>query len=767
MRPLTITVIALFIYLAGGASLCVYAQDSPDGGSKLTVPWDEFKKLIDLENDEMVLSLETFQKLVAQAGGGITPAQTLPNGDVVLTRSQFKSLVDRMKPPTPAGPSPPFACLITKATYTGTMGENNTDFEATFVVHVLKRDAYVKVPILPASTALADVRVDGEPALVTVENDFHNVVLPQPGEYTVTATYSVKSSLEKGPHRIDLAIAQTPITLLSLTMPLEGIDVRIPQAQQVLTQRVDEGTRVSAVIGQGREISVQWSKTIAAAEKLPSKLYAEGRHLISIQDDVLETQSAINYTILHSEVNGVRLVIPEDVNVLAVSGDGVGDWQESTQENQRVLTIPFAYGKKGEVTVYVTTEKALSESGLANTFTGMRTLDTVRETGYLGIELATSAEVIAGESDGLESIAVQKLPGDLVNRSARPLMMGFKYLRHPFSLVFDVNKHDKVAVPVATINSASIVTLFTEDGKLVHRLVYQVRNNAKQFLELQFPDETDIWSVLVNDEPVEPSVNGSGKLLVPLIRSTSAGNKLNTFPVEVIYCTVRDGFSPLGTSETELPTVDILVSQLMWSVYLPNDYAYMYFQSTLEKEEIIRGVNVLTQARRQYDNSALQKIKPDRGDGVARGNMNMYYIGNDAQSSFRNFPQVESQAIDQMNAEIEFSGRLEGLSGSSAGAATATGVLPVHIRVPTSGQVYRFARTVIRPGDPLSFSVAYTRLWVISLLKWVVAAFVALIVWWNRHRLVRNVRVAARFVEKRMQTRASSKQPAGETGATP
>lgn len=751
----TITIVVVALCLLGGVP-GARAQDASDGGSKLTVPWDEFKKLIDLDGDEMIISLETFRKLVAQTGAEVTPSHTLANGDVVLTRDQFNRLVDQMKPPSPTGPPPPFSHLITKATYTGDMQDGSTRFEAAFVVHVLQRGAYVRVPILPAGTALADMRVDGEPALVIVENGYHNVVLPEPGEYAVTAEYSVKSSLDKGPHKIDLAIAQTPITLLSLTMPLENIDVEIPQAQQVLTEPTEHGTIVTAVVGQNDGISVSWRKTVTAVDRLPAKLYAETHHLISIQDDVLKTQSAIHYTILHSEVDGVRLSIPDDVNILSVSGEGVGDWQEATQDDQRILTIPFTYGKKGAAAVYVTTEKALSESGLANAFSGLRTLDTVRETGFIGIELATSAEVIASDSEGLESLAVQKLPQPLINRSARPLMMGFKYLKHPFSAVFDIKKHDKVAVPVATINSASVVTLFTEDGKMVHRLVYQVRNNAKQFVEIQLPEMTDVWSVFVNNEPVESSINGNGKLLVPLIRSQAVGGTLSTFPVEVIYCTVQGGFSPLGTRESVLPTVDVLVSQLMWSVYLPNDYAYMYFQSTLEKEEMIRGVNVLTHERRRYDQDVMRKLGLRGGREMPEpAQVQEAYLGTKAQSSFRNFPLEADEALRQMNAEIEFGGRLEGIA-DNVSAVTATGVLPVHIRVPTSGQVYRFARTIIQPSDPLSFRVVYSQLWVITLLKWMLAALVALVLFWNRRRLMRlartgleSGRAAARWLRAR------------------
>ena len=211
--------------------------------------------------------------------------------------------------------------------------------------------------------------------------------------------------------------------------------------------------------------------------------------------------------------------------------------------------------------------------------------------------------------------------------------------------------------------------------------------------------------------------------------------------------------------------------------------------------------------------------------------MEKLYRGNKAQSTFRNFPMEKDKALQQLKNELEFSGRLEGLADLSEMPAvsgqTATGVLPVHIRVPTGGQVYRFARTIIQPSDPLSFSVVYTRLWVLSLFKWFLVALIALTAYWNRRRLMRIVRFAVaraeaaagwirnnervlgryaqsivtpiillglvvifsnislkltllffllfvvsvsyhfmRFLKKRLQMRTEAKEPAGETGAT-
>ena len=747
-RKILTILTATMLLVLSGMSADTYAEDATNKGSNLTVPWDEFKKLLHLDENEIVISLLTFQKLLAQTGAKTTPPHTLKEGNVVLTRAEFNKLVDQMKPPEGPDIQPPFDYLITKAIYSGKMKNNNTSFTGTFNVHVLKKDVYLKVPLLPQSIALKEEKVDGKQAQIVSENGYHKVVLSKSGEYVVIASFSLKSSLEKGPHKVDLTIQQTPITLLELEMPLTNIDVEIPQAQQVLTSLKGNATVVSAIIAPGHAISVRWRKKVAVTEKVPPKLYSEIYHLISIEDDALKINSEINYNILHSEIDDVRLAIPEDVNVLRVSGEGVGEWQEVVQNDQRLLFIPFTYGKKGIVKINVVAEKPLSEKGTTHAFSGLRALDTVRETGFIGIELNTSAEAKVAESEGLENFAVQKLPRPLYNKSAKPLILGFKYLKHPYGLVLDIKKHEKIALPVATISSASVVTLFTEDGKVVHRLVYNVRNSAKQFLEIQLPEKADVWSVFVSNEPVESSLNKTGKLLVPLIRSRSVNNRLDTFPVEVIYCLVEETFSPLGIRNVSLPAVDLLVSQFIWSVYLPNDYSYIYFESTLEKEEMIRGLNVFSGLQRRYDYdevamSDVNELVDTKSHEIQSDKLRKVYKGADYMSRFRNLPLREEQMARQVGAELEFGGRLKGLTQQAAPAVsrtegkTGTGVLPIQIEVPTGGQVYRFAKTIIKSEDPLTISVTYTQRWLTKTVKWLIFLFMVWIIYLMRKILNR------------------------------
>ena len=719
----------------------VIAQEKTESGSQVTVPWEEFKKLLNLDGNNIVIPLQTFHKMLAQTGIKTVPAYSVKDGNVTLSRTEFQKLVDQMKTPLDPTANPPFDYLITKAEYTGKMSDNTTEFAGTFTIHVLKTDGFLSIPILPQNMALYELSVNNKQALIVSEGGYYKILVNVPGQYSIKANFSVKSALDKGPHKIDLYIQQTPITMLNLELPIKDADIEIPQAQQLAIKPKGSSTLVSAILVPGNMISIRWRKKAPETEKIPVKLYAEVYHLISIEDDAFKINSEIAYNILHSEIDGVRFTIPDNMNVLTISGEGIGEWQEISQNGQRIIQIPFTYGKKGPVSIYISSETPLTENGIANAFTGLKALDCVRETGFIAVELNTSAEVILAENNGLEKIAVQKLPQVLFNKSVKPLLFGFKYLKHPFSAVFDVKKHEKIAVPMAVVNSANAVTLFTEDGKIVHRIIYNIRNSAKQFLEVSLPKDADVWSVFVGSQPVESSLNSQGKLLIPLIRSRSVNDQLDTFPVEIIYALAGDRFGSFGTRAAMLPEIDLIVSQMIWSVYLPNDYTYNYFNSTLEKEEIIRGVgNLFGEARRDYNSSdmddVLDSISEDEAPATQVDKLKRAYSRNESKSQFRNVPMAEEQIASQMKAEIGFSNRIDviqkqGVSGS------ATGLMPIQIQIPTSGQVYRFARTIIKSDDVLSVEVYYSSSWTNNGFRWIIYLFIALILWLIRKQLKR------------------------------
>ena len=117
------------------------------------------------------------------------------------------------------------------------------------------------------------------------------------------------------------------------------------------------------------------------------------------------------------------------------------------------------------------------------------------------------------------------------------------------------------------------------------------------------------------------------------------------------------------------------------------------------------------------------------------------YKGKDYQSRFRNLPLKEEQLQSQVDAELNFSGRLEGRTQQTgeppriAGGTSATGVMPIQIQVPTGGQVYRFDKTIVKSEDPLTIKIFYVQYWIIKTIKWLIILIIILFLYIKRKNL--------------------------------
>ena len=88
------------------------------------------------------------------------------------------------------------------------------------------------------------------------------------------------------------------------------------------------------------------------------------------------------------------------------------------------------------------------------------------------------------ELDGLTPIDVKELPAELWQAAQHPILLSYKYLKHPYRLVLDVKRHEDVPVLASTIDAAWVTTFQTKEGKLLHSALLQVKNTHKQFVEL-------------------------------------------------------------------------------------------------------------------------------------------------------------------------------------------------------------------------------------------------------------------------------------------
>ncbi|MBN2619997.1 hypothetical protein JXB22_02815, partial [candidate division WOR-3 bacterium] len=500
-------VIMVLGLLIGGIATMLHGappvEDDPT--SQVRISWEEFKDLLKLDTDEIKLTWDEFKRLLAQTGKEVKVEYNVQDGEVTLKREQFKKLLDQMQGPEAVSLKPPIDYLITKAEYTGVMEQKSTTFKARFSVEIFDRErtAYPKLRLLPKDVALRDIKIDGKPALVLVENGWYVLTTDTTGQHTIDAEFSVKSDLDSKPYALAVTIPQTAITLFKLEVPLKDISVEIPSEKHMTVAHGAGHTSIEAQLATTGVLQVKLQRTVAQNRgDGPAKIYSDVMNLLSIDDGVLRVTSRFEINIIQHTINEIELTVPEGYSVLYVNsetGQEMRGWRTRMDNGNEALTIPLHGDIEGRLYFAVVAEKMFNNTDEVM-FSGFAVRNAIRQTGYIGAEKLSSAEAQISFIDNIDRIDVLDLPRELVALSTKPLLFGLKYAQQPFAMTIAVTKHEELPVVHTVIDNANVVTVFLKDGKVISRVVYSIQNTEKQFLELSLPDGAEIWSLYVDGE---------------------------------------------------------------------------------------------------------------------------------------------------------------------------------------------------------------------------------------------------------------------------
>jgi hypothetical protein len=723
---------ALFLILTGlicfvflhNALLAKEQSLGPSTTGQISLPWDKFQKLLNLDEERISLDIDEFVAIARQTGARDLPPFAIKEGRIMLKRDDFKKLLNSMQPPKADPTLGDF--LLTSAYYEAKIQKESTEVRATFNIEVLPRNGrqdFLLVPLLRRELAIKALTLDGKDALIAEKNGYHAVAVAREGSHKAVAVFTIATDLKRGPQSISFPVPRTPIIKLTMEIPLPSIQPEIPSATSIKRIEKRNSTIIEAVLSPTEHVRVAWSRIIPEAEKGPAKIYADLWQLLSIEDDALRVRAAASINVLQNTITGIALRMPDNYQILEVTGQVVSDWKEKEVKGQKMLELSLKTPRQGKFDFLIKAERIFEDQTVVADFNGFALPSSVREKGFIAVEMKGSAEAKVTEAEGLDRASFTELPSQLVSYSAKPLIFAYKYLRHPYRLVLDIAKHKELPVISTVVDSASGITLFTEDGKLVHRLTYTVRNTWKQFMEVALPKDAELWGAYVDGKSVKPSKNEKDRILIPLNRSQSSEGGLAPFDVELVYFQKAKKFGWFGVKESSFAIPDLMMSRVIWSMYLPFGYSFVHFGGTMEKEKIARGISRLlglgkrtvhySELSRQYRfaprSSAPRPGKEEKRQWEAdkkRKALSMLQRQRALQSDFgKNLPVDEEIIADQLSKEMSFGAKLDEVARVGG---TATGVMPIRVQVPTFGQVYRFAKQIVS-DEPLTVEATYVK----------------------------------------------------------
>ncbi|MEZ4318108.1 MAG: hypothetical protein R3F61_11410 [Myxococcota bacterium] len=500
-------------------------------------------------------------------------AQDTKPDRVTLTLTEFLQMYEATKNRPEKPEKAPRSYALSHATYNGRVVFDDDEptsavFNAKFTVEVLKKDGWARIPVLDQSVAVQKARVGGVDAPLVLENGAYTLVTDKVGRFEVDVEFATGVTTDRGSSGFSFPLQPSGATELTLAVPsAQDLDFTVANAR-LKQDRVQGGNRVvEATLPATGSLAVSWQREIQEADKQDARLYSEVHTLVGVGDGLMRATATVNETILFAGIDQVRVKVPSDMTVLDVRGNGLRDW---TLADDGTLTALLNYEAEGSYQLVIDMEKVLG-TGKVNAPI-VQPLGVERSKGWLGVQALGALEIT---DDGVKNAApvdVRTLPGSILGVTGTPVLLGYKYLANNPEIPLSVSEHDEVDVLVTLLDQAEATTMFTQDGRRLTSVRYQVRNNRRQFLRLKLPDGAELWSASVAGRAVQPAQSDE-RLLIPLVRSQATGGALAAFAVEVVYVESGEGpnASGKGAFEATMPFADAPATYVAWTVYAPWD----------------------------------------------------------------------------------------------------------------------------------------------------------------------------------------------------
>ena len=499
--------------------------------------------------------------LVTGALIGATPAARAqdparPDGWVVLALDDYRALRARAFPSTPDPLPPPVDATLTRVDYDLRVNGETVTGEARLTVDVLKQ-GWVSIQ-MPAGMLVRGARLEGRPTAL-VDGTPPRVLISRNGRSVLALEIVIPVEAAGGLESMTLPPSTSALSSVTLTVPRTGVDLTVGGGFVAEQTESTTDNRWTVYGSPGRPLTFSWKRKIDDRRStLPLRARARITEIVALGEENTQITASVRVEIVQGLAREIVLSTPEGVTVNQVTGATVADWSHS----QGSLTVSFLEPLTTVSSIVVSAETRAPRDGVVG-IPILRLPMAERETGGVAVDVVGAGEITDRQPRGFDPADPSDL-GDIIEGRESPSMVAFGFTplagSAPRTLSVTVSRYTPQAVLVANVEEARYEALAAEDGKLLVRARYAVRNNQRAFLALRLPPQSVLWSAMLAGRPVRPGVSADGAYLLPLQKGRT-GENAPTFVVELVYLQRSTAWTGKGDARVELPAVDLPVSR--------------------------------------------------------------------------------------------------------------------------------------------------------------------------------------------------------------
>ena len=530
----------------------------------------------------------------------------IENKNVFVRQKDYESLKERKLPAPKEEIKAPQSYTISEASFKiDILGEGVTA-KGTYKINKLD-DEWVLIPFLQDNVALTEASLNGQKALTTSYNSitdkskftnynnlsggYYYLPLKKRGFYTLTTTHT--QDISKGdPKSFRFNLPDIPIVTLYGFINKKNIEFSAPNAVALASKNIENGTKLFASLTPGNAIELSFSpkatqQEIKNAKKATPMIKSTTFSKIEVGRGNLKGTIQVDLDINHKPQGDFTFLLPEndslEIDFVKTSNKNTEIVDPAPNVKNGILPVELTAPVEGPLNLTIQFRKGFDSSSFETRIPpiSLKSPYLEREEGYVGVLEITNVEAkLSPDQDTgkIQLIPQQDLKGFLQGLNTAVAFKYFKYKEDsdklPYDIDISVKKYENAAVNEANISEASILTVVSTDGRLFNKVLYKVNNTRKQFMSIQLPKGSSLWSVYVDGESEQASIKDEKENIysIPLAKTINAGKPDGT-PIEIVYYTDNSFLLPLsfmGIKNLKSISTELnITSSTQWEIYLP------------------------------------------------------------------------------------------------------------------------------------------------------------------------------------------------------
>lgn len=592
-------------------------------------------------------------------------SKVIPTGErvVIIPETDYRYLKDIAEPVKPEITAPqPFR--FESVNFRGTIEDRGVRFSGDFKVDLFN-SGWKKVGLLSPSAIPSFASLNGTPLPMTLIEDngtmAYGFLTNATGSVNIKVDFFIALDTSEYRHTSRFTLSTIPVCLSTIEITVNGKDCEAWIDPGVLkpSEKFADKTVFKAILPPTNVVNFELYRNVITAAEQPKTVTIEEQpssdqpvileektritvrqhNLLYFKEGFVSGTNLYNLTIKGgSGVASLSFQLPEKIRILKVENKLIENWKSVDDASPRKLEITFKSKIRGSTEIMIEFEEDIQNLKDENYIVPEIYLSEAEQSfGILGIGCLQTLELAVAPPQGFTPIIAAEFLKDWRKERPEKTPYAFNFLRHPNHMEVTINRPEDISQQTAVIDRAEAMTLLNEDGYLLTRVVYEVKNNSQQFLKVKLPQigsfPTELWSTQVAGLSVRAGFDAEHSAYnLPIVRSPIEGGESRAFPVEIVYA-IKTGSQLQAFNRVfiELPAAHLPISELSWIVYLPEGYELMRETGNVDRRTDVAETKFLdnssyfssmnrmsnSQVRQKAQISQVQNKQSDRAIGTA------------------------------------------------------------------------------------------------------------------------------------------------------